>query len=334
MNVSSRLAAVGLVALAAVDVFLVGAALRSTNASAFEASAADARQLSVPGASTNVVENPASALSTPSTSSTASTPSPTSYTSRTTSPADGATAVAAPLQIMLVATDSQHAWRVHAGTCADGGATLATTSDGGKTWVDAKTPLRSIVRVRPSDAKTAFVIGAGSNCVADLKSTTNSGGVWGSTSTVGSAWFRDPKDPRAVQAPGSATAKPCGGPDVLDLAVLSSTTARVLCADGLVRETTDTGSSWADSGQVSGAVALAVLSASPAQTYVARLGAPDCAGVQIERVDQSVGTSCIETELPKDPGQIALSLVRGGGWLAIGETTMLSTDDLATWTVS
>lgn len=108
----------------------------------------------------------------------------------------------------------------------------------------------------------------------------------------------------------------------------------MLCADGRVRSTTDTGSSWTDSGEVSGAVALAVLSASPAQTYVARLDAPDCAGIQVQRVDGSGATSCIETAVPNDPGQIALSLVTGGGWLAIGDTTMRSTDDLATWTVS
>jgi len=32
------------------------------------------------------------------------------------------------------------------GSCTAGGAALATTTDGGKTWVDAKTPLRTIVR--------------------------------------------------------------------------------------------------------------------------------------------------------------------------------------------
>ncbi|HZJ06817.1 MAG TPA: hypothetical protein VFD59_15280 [Nocardioidaceae bacterium] len=320
MNVSSRLAAVGLVALAAVNVFLVAAALRSTHATATDSG-------SVSSAATSAAASGGDSAGSSSTPTVSPSATPTGTTTAGETPA-------VPLQVMLEALDDQHAWRVGAGSCADGGATLATTSDGGKTWVDIKAPLRAIVRVRPADARSAFVVGAGPRCLAELKSTTNGGGVWGSTSTVGSAWFRDPTDPTAVQAPGSSTSQPCAGRDVLDLAVLSSTTARVLCADGLVRESTDKGSSWADSGQVSGAVALAVRSASPAQTYVARLGAPDCAGVQIERVDQSVGTSCIATELPKDPGQIALSLVSGGGWLAIGDTTMRSTDDLATWTVS
>ena len=318
----------GLVALAAVNVFLVGAALRSTHASALDTGSVSLAAT----ASASSDGDSAGSSSTPSVS-----PSATATSTATTTATTTATAIetpAVPLQVMLEALDDQHAWRVGAGSCDAGGATLATTSDGGKTWLDIKAPLRSIVRVRPADGRSAFVVGAGPRCLAELKSTTNGGGVWGSTSTVGSAWFRDPKDPTAVQAPGSSTSKPCAKGDVLDLAVLSSTTARVLCADGLVRGSTDTGSSWADSGKVPGAVALAVLSASPAQTYVARLDAPDCAGVQIERVDQNVGTSCIETAVPTEPGQIALSLVRGGGWLAIGETTMRSTDDLATWTVS
>jgi hypothetical protein len=108
----------------------------------------------------------------------------------------------------------------------------------------------------------------------------------------------------------------------------------VLCADGLLRSTADSGSSWTDSGKVTGAVALAVLPATPAQTYVAILRAPGCAGVEVRRVDQSVATSCITTAVPKDAGQIALSLVEGGGWLTVGDTTMRSTDKQVTWSVS
>jgi len=81
-------------------------------------------------------------------------------------------------------------------------------------------------------------------------------------------------------------------------------------------------------------VALAVSSASPAQTYVAIPDAPGCAGIQVRRVDQSAPTSCIQTAAPKTRGQIALSLVAGGGWLSIGDTTWRSTDKLVTWSTS
>jgi hypothetical protein len=235
---------------------------------------------------------------------------------------------------MLVALDNQRAWRIGAGSCSSGGAKLAITTDGGQSWADANAPLRTIVRVKPSDIQAAFVIGADSSCTAELKSTSDGGGSWGPTSTVASVWFRDPKNTKVVGAPGPSTSRPCGQRAVLDLVVVSTGSARVLCADGLVRSTTDTASSWTDSGKVTGAVALAVPSANPTRTYVARLDAPNCAGVQIMRVGQSAATSCIKTALPKVPGQIALSLVNGGGWLAVGDKTMRSTDKLVTWTVS
>ena len=315
--VSSRWATTGLVVLVALNVVLVAMALRSNHTSGIDTS-----PVRTAVASTDSTGAPVGPSSTPLT------PSVTS------SATANATAKTAPLQIMLVAIDDRRAWRVSAGSCAAGGATLATTTDGGQTWADAKAPLRTIVRVRPTDNRAAFVVGAGSSCVAELQSTADSGGTWGSLSDVGSAWFRDPKNPKVVGAPGSSSSRPCGEQAVLDLAVVSTSAARVLCADGMVRSTANRGSSWTDSGKVTGAVALAVPSANPAQTYVARLDAPGCAGVQVQRVDQSAATSCAETAVPKDPGQIALSLVNGGGWLAVGDKTMRSADALATWTQS
>jgi hypothetical protein len=116
--------------------------------------------------------------------------------------------------------------------------------------------------------------------------------------------------------------------------VLTAGSARVLCADGLVRSTTDNGSDWADVGRADGAVALAVSTVSPAETYVARVGAQNCAGVQILRVRQRVATSCVQASIPEGPGLIALSLIKGGGWLSVGGITLRSTDDLATWKIS
>jgi hypothetical protein len=310
LTVSSRLATVGLVVLAAATVGLVGVALRSNDTS-------------------GVDKSPVSSAGT------SSTPSDTgSAASSPTAPATATAALAAPLQTMLVAIDDKQAWRVHTGSCSAGGATLATTSDGGRTWTDTKAPLRAIVRVRPTDAKTAFVIGADTPCAAELSRTTDGGGTWASTKDVGSAWFRDPKNPKVVGGPGSSTSRPCDGREVLDLAVLSTSTARVLCADGVIRSTANTGSTWTGSGNASGAVALAVLSSKPAQIFVARVNAPDCAGVQIWRVDRRAAPSCITTSLPENPGQISLSLFDGGGWLAVGDTTRRSTDGLVTWSAS
>jgi len=305
-RISSRIANVALLGLFALDVTLVGTALRSTH---------------TPGIDTSPVSSAA-----PS--------GDLSSASGSTSPTSPSSSVSAPLQTMLVAVDDQRAWRVGAGSCSAGGATLGTTVDGGKTWAKGATNMRRIVRVKPDGNQAAFIVGADASCAAKLKNTSDGGGTWASGGDVGRAWFRDPKDSLVVRAPGSATSRPCGKESVVDLAVLTAPgSARVLCADGLVRSTTDTGSVWADAGKVAGAVALAVPSASQAETYVARLGAPECAGVQILRVRQRVAASCIQSSVPTGPGQIAMSLTKGGGWLALGDTTMRSTDGLVTWKV-
>lgn len=316
LTVSSRLGITGVMALVALDVVLVGLALRSNHVSGIDTSPVGSAAI-----------DSATATNSPTPTHPAT---PKATGAATTTPA----VPAAPLQTLLVAIDNQRAWRVRVGSCAAGGATVVTTTNGGKTWSDAKAPLRTIVRVRPTDGQAAFIVGAGSSCAAELQSTSDGGATWGWGSAVGSAWFRDPENPRAVRAPGASTSQPCGKSAVLDLAVLSPDAARVLCADGLVRSTTNVGSSWTDSGKANGAVALAVLSANPAQTYLALLDAPDCIGVQVRRVDQSVATSCIATAVPRAPGQIALSLVDGGGWLTVGDTTMRSTDKLVTWSAS
>jgi hypothetical protein len=305
-HISPRVATAALLALVALDIALIGTALKSTSSTAIDTSPLSSAQ-----PSSTSPDEPAD-------------PSPTT----------SLTAARAPLQTMLVALDSKRAWRVVSGSCSAGGATLATTADGGQTWTKGKATLRRIVRLRLDGPRRALVIGANSSCVAELRDTTDGGSTWASAGRAELAWFRDPKSSLVVWAPGHATSKPCGQSAVLDLAVLASESARVLCADGRVRSTVNNGARWKDVGKVDGAVAMAVPTVKPEETYVARLDSPDCAGVQILRVRQQVATSCIKATIPKDPGQIAMSLVAGGGWLALGDTTMRSTDDLVTWNVS
>jgi hypothetical protein len=305
-RVSSRVATVAILGLVALDVALVVTALQSTHASGIDTRPVSSRAPSA---------EPTSAPATTSTSA-------------------GPSAVNAPLQTLLVALDSQKAWRVHAGSCSEGGASLATTEDGGKTWAPGDAKLRRIVRVRPDDSRAAFVIGAGTSCAAELKNTRDGGATWSAGGSGSLAWFRDPQDPAVVRAPGAAKFQPCGKRAVLDLAVLTAGSAKVLCEDAMVRSTTQNGTVWTDVGKVDGAVALAISAASPAEAYVAQVGVPDCAGVQIMRVRQRVVSSCVQASIPDGPGLIAMSLVKGGGWLSIGPTTLRSTDNLVTWKAS
>lgn len=313
LNIPSGAITAALVVLLVLDVVLVVGAMRSTRTSATNQGPRSSASLA------NGAGRPAS-----------STPSVTTG-SRATGTAG--TPAPAPLQTMLAAVDNQQAWRVTAGSCRSGGATVATTTDGGKTWVNGGLYIRRIVRVDTADGQAGFVIGADVECSAALRSTTDGGSTWGSPGTVGGYWFRDPANPRVVWAPGLTTSQPCGKDAVVDLAILPPNSARVLCASGVVASTTKAGSSWTTIGKYPGAVALAVAPGSPGRTVVALVGAPGCAGVAILRVGQKLATSCVRGVLPKGPGQIALSLVNGGGWLLVGQSTMRSTDALVTWSV-
>lgn len=310
-EVSSRIAIGGLVGLAILDIVLVATALRSTRTGDIDTS-----PLRPTSSSSDSIRAVAP-------SSTPSVPSSTS----------AATAQVAPLRTILVAIDSERAWRASVGSCSAGGASLATTADGGQTWVEGTAPpLRTVVRVQPADGRAAFVVGADSSCTARVSETSDGAGTWGAPGTAAGAWFRHPRNSRIVSAPGPAVAQPCGKQDVLDLAPVSAESARVLCADGSVRSSADTGASWTVSGKVTGGVALAVPPSNPTQAFVARLNATDCPGVAIQQLGEQVAASCIRMASPKVPGQVSLSLVRGGGWVVVGGTTIRSTDDLATWT--
>ncbi len=122
-RISSRAAAAGLVGLVVLDVVVVGTAFRSTRTSGIDTSPVGSA--STPIESTGVPVRPA-----------------------------------APLQIILTAVNKRLAWRASAGSCAAGGATLATTADGGRTWAEVKPPLRRIVRVRLAASRVGFVVGA------------------------------------------------------------------------------------------------------------------------------------------------------------------------------
>ncbi len=308
-----RLATPGLIAFVVLDIVLVGLALRST---------------STPPPATGAVATTSSASDTGS-------PSPTPSASATGSPTASATRPAAPepLTTLIVGLSKAVAWRAEVGSCAKGGSSLAVTTDGGSTWASAGAPFPRIVRVRPDSSQSAFAVGGDSGCHAVFASTSNQGDGWSSGGPLDRAWYRDPAKPAVVHAPGPATSTPCGRRDVLDLAVISYSGARALCDGGLVVSTSDTGATWSDAGRVAGAVALAIQASSPSQTFVAAVGTSSCAGVTIRRLGKKATLSCARSSDLALPGQVALSVVNGGGWLAVGARTLRSTDSLATWTV-
>ena len=324
MRVPHRLLTPGLVAFAVLDIVLVGVALRSTAAPPPASELGQVSSTSAPSAAGTPSRAPSPARS----------PSPTaSSTSSTTKTRSPKAPAPAPLTVLIVGVSPTVAWRAETGSCATGGSSLAVTTDGGSTWAAGTAPFPGIVRVKPSSSRSAFAVGGDSACQPGYAATSSQGGAWSTGGPLGRAWYRDPARPSAVHAPGPLTVTPCGRHAVLDLAVVSSSGARALCAGGLVVSSSDTGASWSDAGRVAGAVALAVLPSSPSQTYVAAVGVASCAGVSLQQLGTKAPLSCARVSGLGGPGQVALSVVDGGGWLAVGHRTLRSTDSLATWSV-
>lgn len=313
-----RAPALGLLALAAADVVLISFALQAGAGPEGADPAAGAAASSSPSVGTKGPKPSPSRFAAPG-QGTANAPrsSPT--------PGPGSA------RLMIEAVDGKHAWRVFAGTCDKGGATIERTSDGGATWEHVTSPLRTLTRLQPREPGAAFVVGADRSCKPQLRSTVDHGDSWAATAPASLAWYIDPRNPRVVHAPGAGPTKPCPGQGAaIDLAASGTGGASVLCGDGSVLKTASGGSTWSGAGRVKGAVALAVSPADTGQTYVIRRGGPGCAGLQLVRTSVPARiVSCAASDAPAD-APASLSLTAKGAWLAVGNE-VLHSPDLRSW---
>ena len=310
-HMNNRLATAGLVAFLAVDVALVALALRSGHGSSG----------ALPPAQTGQTTRTAPLTTSP----------PTSTTRATTSPV---AAKAVPVTRLVSAVDAATAWRATTGACDTGGATVEVTTDGGQTWTKVRSPARALVRVQALDETRAFVIGAGSDCLVKQFASRDVGQTWQAPTAVVGGWARRLDEPTQVLTPKEAAATPCGESVVVDLSRTSAEQAESLCADGSVVVTEDGGTTWSDSGDAPGAVALSnLLVDDNLTTYAARIvGA--CKGVQLVEVVKGRTAdvvACVPVANPQR-GTVGLSVTERGGWIVAGNETWLSQGDLTSWT--
>jgi hypothetical protein len=234
----------------------------------------------------------------------------------------------------IAALDRVTAWRTTVGTCAGGGSSLEITSDGGQTWTEVDAPVGAIARAQPLDAERGFVIGADSDCDLAQYSTQDTGETWGTAQAIDGGWSRRLSPGNEVVTPRLTDARPCGDRDVIDLSRTSAEQAEALCANGEVKVTGDGGSSWSDSGEAPGGLALSNrLEGGVLSTYVARVD-DSCDGVEIVRVikgEDARQVACVEGTVNPSPGRIAMSTVAEGGWLRVADETWTATAPLGNW---
>lgn len=248
----------------------------------------------------------------PATASSAS-PSP----SKSPSPSSSRTAASTGSPFVLALVDDEHAWRSTTGRCDGTAPVLERTEDGGASWSRVKIEAKQVLRLRFSEPTVGFAVVSDGSCTPSVRATADAGATW-QESAAGETWA--PLDGPDVLVPGGREVAACGTAKVLGLAPVTGERAWVLCSDGAVRSTSDSGQSWSTSERVQGATSIA---ATEERVAVTAEGG-DCKGTTI-RVAADGGElgndSCVE-----DATRAAVALSGDGGWLVTKDSTWRSSD--------
>jgi carotenoid phi-ring synthase / carotenoid chi-ring synthase len=248
------------------------------------------------------------------------------------SPSSAPPKVALPTRL-LVATSATKAWRATVGDCRTPGR-VERSDNAGKSWRQAEmATLGPIVRLGTESNGNLYAVGgAGEDCSIRYISYSAAGEIAAQTDKPRGVWFRDPKDPDEIYGPGSARAMPCNGQHVVGLASLSTTVALLVCTDGSVMVSSNSGKSWKKADELVGTMAVG---AGDGRFWVAGEDG-SCDGIAIRSFSLAAGKlsrgpiRCAAT-LPRAPGRIAIDVSGKEIWLWAGNKVQVSTDRGRTW---
>lgn len=257
-------------------------------------------------------------------------PEPADAAAQQGEPAPSPTAVVPrPTERLLAVASDQVAWRATTGSCEEPGA-LERTQDGGATWTPLPFALTPFARLKATSPTSLFAIGGGADCAPTFAFSTNAGDAWTTEDPeLDGAWYLRPADGATVHGPGAEVPVPCVGP-VVDLAGVDLGRAALLCADGTVVTTQDSGVTWAPVGTVPGAVAIAPAGAG----YVLGSVQDTCSGVAVHRfTDDGAGlvTPVACAVVDAQAGQVTLGASGDVVWLWAASLTLVSRDGGFTW---
>ncbi|MBG6060165.1 hypothetical protein RCH16_003640 [Cryobacterium sp. MP_M5] len=251
-----------------------------------------------------------------------------------TKPGEAASTVT-PTRIMA-ALNTSTAWRASTGACPATKAAPELTTDSGATWdsfdASAATDASSILAINVADKnETSLVTLDVADCAPQLVSTFVAGDAWKAyPDRVAATWFVDPAMTAVVHSPAGDQPAPCTA--VAALAATDDTSAAVLCTDGSLITTGDSGATWSAPAAVVGA---ANLTATSLGYDVAVVNPSGCAGVSVVKLS-TVGTldatprACLPATV--NPGETAISASADGTlWLWAGDAFGQSTDGGASW---
>lgn len=231
--------------------------------------------------------------------------------------------------------------RFKTGSCTEpGGPELELSDDRSRTFrqirvpqvddgtgVSASSPsVRAIAWAQATSRFGVEVAAADSNCNVQMYSTTDAGATWEKTDDV-DVWYEDPKTGGVVAPTGPVDA---GCKDVVSVMPgAKDKEAKIVCADGAFRTTSDGGATWTDAGRLPG-TSVAVFTGP--MTGFASVAENKCKSRIHATVDGGltwVPKGCVHKDFVI-PGLTGTNkrLVAGGSG-----GTRVSTDDGASWDV-
>ena len=165
-------------------------------------------------------------------------------------------------RVSLSAGKGDLVMRVLAGSCSEaGGPKLELSENRGRSFheilvpqvddgggVSASSPkVRAIVFAEARSQLAMTVAAADDNCEVHRYTTTDGGRTWAQENGEVREWYIDPKTGGVISPRGPTDA---GCANIVSLAPVRKSTAKVFCADGSIRGTADRGATWATSGQL------------------------------------------------------------------------------------
>ncbi len=274
-----------LVGLVAADVVLVTGALRSNHV--------DTSQLAQAAA-----ENTASPASSPSPSGSATTSSGTG------------TGQALLGKVTVSALNSTRAWRAATPSmlCTSNAraATIGHTQDGGNNWTTVHVPMTTISSLSYANGR---IIATGLNSSCKPATYALSSTLPPSKVTTQTTWAVDPTDVTKLLSSGNPVPQQPCATGVLDVAANSPSDVVVLCADGSVQHSTDTGASWKKTKPQPGIVAIAT---GPSSVYTATR---TTCGIAVSSKTTAATNNCV-TGTKDWKGPVDMTIVSGTVWLA------------------
>lgn len=228
----------------------------------------------------------------------------------------------------LAALSSRSALRGEPGGCPGGGASLETTDDQGKSWSPLQTPTDLLLRIQRTSEQGLWFVGAtGPECAPGFTLSEDGGQTWvGPSDTTGAWHLLVDDDATSLQAPYATVDSPCRARGTIELEAISFEEASVLCGNGEVYSTINSGVTWTSAGRTPSSLAMAIVADVP---VVAVASDGDCSGLAVGTPGgEAIG--CVQGAPTTD---VAMSFNGpSAGWLLAGEGTWTSNDGGSTWT--